>query len=280
MPILSVKEEEEEYVADNGFNGLFEKDFTSDILFNIGMRRGVEMAEYLIRTITGDDGLKIKEVWTQYRIDNIGHSVILDAIAEDERGRFINYEMQKGNEPNLEERRRVYEGSLNIAFLGKGSDYSNLPDQISIFLMNWDIHKRGKAVYHSLWRDDDCFVTDWSMERYDVNLAYEGTDTEEGRMIHDLHCRNPRDMLTGVLRKKMDEIKNTKEGRMEYMSDSARLIAKGEARGLAKGEAKGIAEGKRKSIETILRDKLATPEQISKSFTMPLSEVLEIANNL
>ena len=71
LPILSVKEEEEEYVADNGFNGLFEKDFTSDILFNIGMRRGVEMAEYLVRTITGDDGLKIKEVWTQYRIDNI-----------------------------------------------------------------------------------------------------------------------------------------------------------------------------------------------------------------
>lgn len=280
LPFSSSRGESEvrEHYAGYGdaLEELRRKDFTSDILFNIGMRHGTEMAEYIARTVTGEAGLRIERVWTQYRIENIGHSVILDALAEDSEGRLISYEMQKGEEPDLEGRRRIYEGSLSIAFLGKGERYCAVPRQISIFLLNKDIHRRGKAVYHSMWRDDECLVTDWSMERYEVNMGYEGLDTEAGRMIHDIRCARAEEMLTEVLRKRMNEIKNTEEGRMEYMSDSARLIAKGEARGRAEGR----VEGQRKSIETMLRDGLATPEQIAKSFDMSLSEVIKIAESL
>ena len=263
----SVKDREEDYTADGPLRELMSKDFTSDVLFNIGMRHGKEMAEYIARTITEED-IRIVKVWTQYRIENIGHSVVLDALAEDEEGRMISYEMQKWAEPDLEERRRIYEGSLNIAFLAKGERYSSLPRQISIYFLNKDIHGRGKAVYHSRWKDDENYVTDRSMERFEVNMGYEGLDTEEGRMIHDLWCADPEKMVTDVLRRRMEEIKNTKEGRMEFMSDSARLIEKGRE------------EERKRSIETILRDRLATPEQVSKSFNMSLDEVRKIAQNI
>ncbi len=55
---------------------------------------------------------------------------------------------------------------------------------------------------------------------------------------------------------------------MEFMSDSARLIEKGRE------------EERKRSIETILRDRLATPEQVSKSFNMSLDEVRKIAQNI
>lgn len=44
-----------------------------------------------------------------------------------------------------------------------------------------------KAVYTSYWKDQDGFITDYSVVRHEVNLTYVGDD-EIGRVIHDLFC--------------------------------------------------------------------------------------------
>lgn len=135
------------------------------------MGHGTAFAEYIAQTVTGESELKIKEVHTEYSIENIGHSVRFDTLARDEFVRFIEFEMQRGKEPYLEQRRRIYEGALNLAFLAKGESYSILSDQISIFLLMEDVHSYGEAVYTSYWKDQKCRITDYSMVRYEVNMA-------------------------------------------------------------------------------------------------------------
>lgn len=248
------------------------KSFLSDALFKLAIGHDTSFAEYIARTVTGDESIHIKEVHTEYSIENIGHSVRFDALAVDEYGRLIDFEMQKGREPSLEQRRRIYESSLNLAFLAKGESYSSLPGQISIFLLMNDVHKWGEPLYTSYWKDQKCRITDYTMVRHEVNMAYKGVHDEIGRMIHDFGCMRSEDMLNPIMRERMDYVKNTEEVFMEYQSDIEKWMEKGMDR--------GIEQGRSESFKILLRDGLLTPEQISKSFDVPLSYVKEIAASL
>ena len=80
------------------------KSFLSDSVFNIGMRHGTKMAEYLARMITGDESIRIEKVITQYGIENLGHSVRMDALAVDSKGRMIDFEMQMERDKDISRR--------------------------------------------------------------------------------------------------------------------------------------------------------------------------------
>ena len=275
----TVGEREEDYHAGDitreGLEELRHKSFLSDSVFNIGMRHGTNMAEYLARMITGDRELRIEKVLTQYGIENLGHSVRMDALAVDSKGRMIDFEMQMERGKGKGRRMRVYESSFNLAFLAKGSPYSCLPSFTMIWLYGEDPHGRGRAVYTSQWKDQDNMVTDESVVRHEVNTRYSGED-EMGRMMYNIRCEEYDEMNDDPLKETMDYIKNTKEGMMEYTSDYARWKREGEE----KGRAEGREEGRESTIETLLRDKLVSPEQIAKSFNMSLSEVYRIAESI
>ncbi len=258
-------------ITRDGLEELRHKSFLSDSVFNIGMRHGTKMAEYLARMITGDRELRIEKVLTQYGIENLGHSVRMDALAVDSKGRMIDFEMQMERDKDINRRMRMYESSFNLAFLAKGSLYSCLPSFTMIWLYGEDPHGRGRAVYTSQWKDQENMVTDESVVRHEVNTRYTGED-EMGRMMYNIRCEEYDKMNDDPLKETMDYIKNTKEGMMEYTSDYARWKRE--------GEEKGRAEGRESTIETLLRDKLVTPEQIAKSFNMSLSEVCRIAENI
>ena len=274
MPSSLCEREEDYHAGDitrDGLEELRHKSFLSDSVFNIGMRHGTKMAEYLARKITGDESIRIEKVITQYGIENLGHSVRMDALAVDSKGRMIDFEMQMERDKDISRRMRMYESSFNLAFLAKGSPYSCLPSFTMIWLYGEDPHGRGRAVYTSQWKDQENMVTDESVVRHEVNTRYAGED-EMGRMMYNIRCEEYDKMNEDPLKETMDYIKNTKEGMMEYTSDYARWKRE--------GEEKGRAEGRESTIETLLRDKLVTPEQIAKSFNMSLSEVYRIAESI
>ena len=245
------------------------KSFLSDSVFNIGMRHGTKMAEHLARMITGDKELRIEKVLTQYGIENLGHSVRMDALAVDSKGRMIDFEMQMEREKEIGRRMRMYESSFNLAFLAKGSPYSCLPSFTMIWLYGEDPHGRGRAVYTSQWKDQENMVTDESVVRHEVNTRYAGED-EMGRMMYNIRCEEYDKM--DPLKETMDYIKNTKEGMMEYTSDYARWKRE--------GEEKGSAEGRESTIETLLKKGALTASQIAECLDIPLSEVDRIAENI
>ena len=242
----------------------------SDALFKIVMEKSQKAASYLASTITGRK-VEIVRVLTQHEIRNLGHSVIMDALAEESDGGFINFEMQNSMDENLSKRMRMYESSFDIAFLAKGEKYSSLPSFTSIWLIAGDRYGRGKAVYTSRLKDQDGMVTDWSYERHEVNINYEGED-EMGRMMYNIRCEEYDKMNEDPLKETMDYIKNTKEGMMEYTSDYARWKRE--------GEEKGRAEGRESTIETLLKKGALTASQIAEYLDIPLSEVYRIAENI
>ena len=96
-----------------------------------------------------------------------------------------------------------------------------------------------------------------------VNLGYRGDD-RKGRVIHDMHCSDYREAYNIEFRESLYEAKNEEGGlRMcETLFEEGRTEANVQA------------------ISNLLKDNLVTPEQLSKSFNMPLSEVLEIEKSL
>ena len=262
-------------ITRDGLEELRHKSFLSDSVFNIGMRHGTKMAEYLARMITGDKELRIEKVLTQYGIENLGHSVRMDALAVDSKGRMIDFEMQMERDKDINRRMRMYESSFNLAFLAKGSHYSCLPSFTMICLYGEDPHGRGRAVYTSQWKDQENMVTDESVVRHEVNTRYAGED-EMGRMMYNIRCEEYDKMNEDPLKETMDYIKNTKEGMMEYTSDYARWKREGEE----KGRAEGREEGRESTIETLLKKGALTASQIAEYLDIPLSEVDRIAENI
>ena len=70
------------------------------------------------------------------------------------------------------------------------------------------------------------------------------SETEIGRLIHDLLCRDAAKMHFDVLRKRVSQFKNSEEGR-HYMCKAMEEFGN---RREARGEARGKAEGKRETM--------------------------------
>ena len=199
-------------ITKDGLEELRHKSFLSDSVFNIGMRHGTKMAEYLARKITGDESIRIEKVITQYGIENLGHSVRMDALAVDSKGRMIDFEMQMERDKDISRRMRMYESSFNLAFLAKGSPYSCLPSFTMIWLYGEDPHGRGRAVYTSQWKDQENMVTDESVVRHEVNTRYAGED-EMGRMMYNIRCEEYDKMNEGGDDGVHERLRKVEEGR-------------------------------------------------------------------
>ena len=313
--LFAIVSEEEEEVAflreddpsysfyDDARREFLEKDFTSDILFRIGMESDLRMAGYLARRITGDESIEIDEVDTESVVENIGHSVRLDALARDRKGTLYDFEMQGYREEGMGKRMRMYEGSLTISSICKGKSYSEIPDLVMIVFHTGDPYGRGRPLYISRFTDEEGFVTDASVVRYEVNLSFEGECTISD-IIHDMKTSDGESMESEVLGDIMKSIKESKEMERRYKSDSQmwmeRGIAKGREQGMAQGMERGIAQGMEKgiaqgmekgiaqgvekgvekSIEILLRNGLLSPKEIERNFHVPLEEIMSIKNRL
>lgn len=153
MPPLSagdsVHDEAASYAAgDEGrrsYDDLRSKTYLSDMMFSLCLRRSPRVAEYLVRTVTGESDIEIGEVYTGYEVRNLGHSVILDALAVGRDGTLIDLEMQAWREASLEKRLRMYESSLSLSFLKKGAEYGDVPRIITIVFLDHDMYGKGKG---------------------------------------------------------------------------------------------------------------------------------------
>ena len=78
-------------------------------------------------------------------------------------------------------------------------------------------------------------------------------NTELGRLMHDLHCKNAEDMHSEVLAKRVYELKETQEGVDFMCREMDEIYNEGAKRGEEHGRIQGIAEGElKKARETAL----------------------------
>lgn len=99
-----------------GFNLL------SNVFMSVALN-DIPACQHVIRIITGNPDLIVKEVRSQYRISKItAHDAILDILAEDGQGRLINIEIQRKDTIDHARRTRFYAAMIDSESLEKGKE--------------------------------------------------------------------------------------------------------------------------------------------------------------
>ncbi len=236
-------------------------------------------AEYLIRKFLKNPFIIVRNMEIQKVIDNVGgRGIRLDFYCEElaEDGtvkRRFNIEIQRSSEGAVAVRARYYSSSIDSNALKKGEDIRSLSETYVIFIAEKDIFKKGQELYH--------------IQRY-INGEFEDISTDIGKIVHDLKCVNPDEMLCDELRKPALYLKQTEGGFKEveaiYKDNVQRIINESKSEWIEAGKKVGILEGEKigeknglwKTAKNLL--KIGLPlEKIAEATTLELAEIQAMA---
>ena len=204
-----------------------------------------ERIEHVLRIIMEMKNLQVLDYTVQKDYKNLqGRSAILDCVARDDVNNQYNVEIQQDTEGASPKRARYHSGLMDMNTLNSGQDYDELPESYVIFITRDDVLGYGLSIYHieRKIRENDEIFQDGAHIIYVYSKKQE--DTELGRLMHDLHCKNANDMYSEVLAKRVSELKETETEESVSMCDALeKLIQEFEQKGELQGEARGIAKG-------------------------------------
>ncbi|MBQ8125045.1 MAG: PD-(D/E)XK nuclease family transposase [Kiritimatiellae bacterium] len=218
-----------------------------------------ECIELMLRIIIGKKDLKVVKSQTEYPIKSLqGRGVRFDVFARDSEGREYDIEIQRADRGAEPKRARYNSALMDANALKSGEDFGKLRDTFVIFIAENDVMGDGQEVY----------VYDRT-ERKSRKLLHDGThiiyvngatksDSEIGRLVHDLLCSNPDEMYFNILKKRVGQFKNSEEGR-RYMCEAMERLR-------SEGKAEGKTEGKRETM-------LATAMRMLKDGVLALKDI-------
>lgn len=193
-----------------------------------------------------------------------GRSAIMDCVARDSEGKQFDVEIQQDNEGASPKRARYHSGLMDMNTLNPGQDFDELPESYVIFITGDDILGYGFPIYHidrHIKEADDSFQDE-------AHIIYVNSrkqeDTELGRLMHDLHCKNADEMHSPVLAKRVHELKDTQKG-VELMCHEMEKIY---SEGMESGELKA-----KKETALSLAEMGLSVEKIAKAVNHNVNEV-------
>ena len=263
---------DEKIMPENGLEVRYErykgiiKNFTlmSDIFMrNVFKQR--ECLEYVLQVIMEKQDLRVIDQIIQKDYKNLqGRSAIMDCVARDSEGKQFDVEIQQDNEGASPKRARYHSGLMDMNTLNPGQDFDELPESYVIFITWDDILGYGFPIYHidrHIKEADDSFQDE-------AHIIYVNSrkqeDTELGRLMHDLHCRNADEMHSPVLAKRVHELKDTQKG-VELMCHEMEKIY---SEGMESGELKA-----KKETALSLAEMGLPVEKIAKAVNHNVNEV-------
>ena len=227
-----------------------------------------ECTEYVLQVIM-EKNLRIIDQVLQKDYKNLqGRSAILDCVVRDSDGKQMDVEIQQDNEGASPKRARYHSGLMDMNTLNPGQDFDELPESYVIFITRDDALGYGLPIYH-IHRTIEEVSEDFKDEAHIIYVnSKKQDDTELGRLMHDLHCKNAGDMHNKILADRVYELKETQKG-VEFMCREMEQIysegiENGEKLGIAKGEKLGIEKGELKKAKTSALSMAADGMQVSK----------------
>ena len=267
---------DEKIMPENGLEVRYErykgiiKNFTlmSDIFMrNVFKQR--ECLEYVLQVIMEKQDLKVIEQIIQKDYKNLqGRSAIMDCVARDSEGKQFDVEIQQDNEGASPKRARYHSGLMDMNTLNPGQDFDELPESYVIFITRDAILGYDFPIYHidrHIKEADDSFQDE-------AHIIYVNSrkqeDTELGRLMHDLHCKNADEMHSPVLAKRVHELKDTQKG-VELMCNEMEKIY---SEGMESGEKRGELKAKKETALSLAEMGLPV-EKIAKAVNHDVNEV-------
>ena len=234
----------EEVIASEGLEERYER--YEGVLKNLTIMNDVfmrnvfkkrECTEYVLQVIMGEKDLKVIDQVLQKDYKNLqGRSAVLDCVIRDSEGRQMDVEIQQDNEGASPKRARYHSGLMDMNTLNPGQDFDELPESYIIFITQNDVLGCGFPIYHidrMIKEAGKCFMDE-------AHIIYVNSkrqdDTELGRLMHDLHCKNAKDMYSRILANRVYELKETQEGVKLMCHEMEQIYSQGIESGMEKGE--------------------------------------------
>ena len=249
-----------EYLAELEQMRLMDDTFMSKCLEN-----APECIELMLRIILGKKDLKVVKSQTEYPIKSLqGRGVRFDVFARDSEGREYDIEIQRADKGAEPKRARYNSALMDANALKSGEDFGKLRDTCVIFITEDDVMDDGQELYSYLRIEESSGkrLRDGTHIIY-VNGATR-SETEIGRLIHDLLCRDAAEMYFDVLRIRVSQFKNSEEGR----------------RVMCKAMEKIKTEGKRETMfataKRMLKDGILALKDIARYSGLTLAQVKKL----
>lgn len=173
----------------------------------------LECTEELLKIILKKKDLKVTKSVTQLTIGNLfGRSARLDIYANDSEGKQYDIEVQQENRGAVPERARLNSALFDSRLTASGDDYKDIPETYIIFITEKDILNDGLPIYtiERTIQETGKVFEDKAHIIY-VNGSYKGED-EIGRLMHDFHCSDYREMHNQKIASRVKYFKEEPEG--------------------------------------------------------------------
>lgn len=271
----SLKTEELEARYDRYKNILKDLTIMSDVFMrNVFKKR--ECTEYVLQVILNKKDLKVIDQVLQKDYKNLqGRSAVLDCVARDGDGNQLNVEIQQDNEGASPKRARYHSGLMDMNTLNPGQDYDELPKSFVIFITRDDVLGYGLPIYH-INRKIEEVSGDFKDDAYIIYVnSRKQEDTELGRLMHDLHCKNAKDMCSKILADRVFELKETPKGVESMCSEMEQIYNEG----IESGEKQGIAKKAKETAISLAEMGLST-EMIAQAVKINADTVQKWINTI
>ena len=233
--------------------------------------------EYILQVIMNRTDLKVIDQTLQKDYKNLqGRSAILDCVAKDAENNFFNVEIQGENDGASPKRARYHCGLLDMNLLNPGDLFDNLPETYVIFITKNDVLGYNRPISHIQRRikETEDIFQDGQHILY-VNSKKQD-DTELGRLMHDLHCKEADKMYSNILATRVHQLKETEEGVNQMCQELEEIYNEGEQSGFLRGEQSGVQKGElKKARETTLAllEMGMSAEQIAKAVNLSIETI-------
>ncbi|MBQ6139713.1 MAG: Rpn family recombination-promoting nuclease/putative transposase [Kiritimatiellae bacterium] len=218
-----------------------------------------ECIELILRIVIGKKDLKVIRSQTEFPIKSLqGRGVRFDVFARDSKGREYDIEIQRADKGAEPKRARYNSALMDANALKSGDDVSKLRDTYVIFITENDVmgDRQEVYVYERVEKKSGKALVDGTHIIY-VNGATR-SETEIGKLVHDLMCRNAAEMYFDVLKRQVEQFKDSEEGR--------RIMCKAVEEYAERRAVERELKGKRETM-------LATAKRMLKSGMLALKDI-------
>ena len=250
------------------------KHFT--IMNDIFMRnvlKEISCTEYILQVIMNKKELKVIDQTLQKDYKNLqGRSAILDCVAKDAENNFFNVEIQGENDGASPKRARYHCSLLDMNLLNPGDLFDSLPETYVIFITKNDVLGYNRPISHIQRRikETEDIFQDGQHILY-VNSKKQD-DTELGRLMHDLHCKEAGKMYNNILATRVHQLKETEEGVKTMCQELEEIYNEGEQSGFLRGEQSGKLKAKKETTLSLLEMGMSV-EQIAQAVNLSIETV-------
>ena len=260
---------------------LRDADLMDDDFMKICLHEHMNCIQAMIQHVLSSKNIKIVKVELQKIYQGFNRSLIIDIFAEDKDGTIYDVEIQKLNSGAVPRRARFHGGMMDVHHLKKGHDFSDLPDSYIIFITANDVIGHGKTMYTiSKYVDGFNEPFDDGQHIIYVNCSAENDGSEVWKLIHDMKCKNPDEMLIPELAERVRELKKIPKGGRKMNKYLQEYIDKALEKSRAELRAEGRAEAQENFVSKLIKAGVMTLEKIAETFSIPLADVQAIANRM